>query len=110
MNEDLLTKAKQAESPEALVLLAKENGIELTDEKAAELFSQFHQCGELSENELSNVSGGGCVHDVPPTHVVEPTGAVPKCPVCGHDKDIGIRIKTTVVWVCSNKNCPNYFK
>lgn len=58
MNEDLLTKAKQAESPEALVSLAKENGIELTDEKAAELFSQFHQCGELSDNELSNVSGG----------------------------------------------------
>ena len=39
---------------------AKENGVELTEEQAAEYFAQMHQSGELSDEGLDNVSGGGC--------------------------------------------------
>ena len=42
LNKELLAKAKEAKTPEELIALAKENGMELADE------------------ELDNVSGGGC--------------------------------------------------
>ena len=39
---------------------AKENGMELTFEEAEECFARLHKSGELSDEELDNVSGGGC--------------------------------------------------
>ena len=60
MNKDLLGKARAAKSAEELRAMAKANNIELTEAEAAEHFSQLHQSGELSDEELSAVSGGGC--------------------------------------------------
>ena len=59
-NTELLEKAKEAKSAEELVSLAKENGMELTEEEAAAYFAQLNKSGELSDEELDNVSGGGC--------------------------------------------------
>ena len=53
-----LTKAKAAKSAEELIALAKENGIELTEEEAAKYFADLHKEGELADEELENVSGG----------------------------------------------------
>ena len=47
--KELFEKAKEAKSAEELLSLAKENGMELTDKS-----------GELSDEELDNVAGGGC--------------------------------------------------
>lgn len=61
MNNELIEKAKQAKSAEELLAIAKENGIEATEEEAKQYFAQMHPItGELSDNELDNVSGGGC--------------------------------------------------
>ena len=61
LNKELLTKAKAAKTAEELLTLAKENGIEMTAEEAQKIFAQLHpQTGELSDDELDNVSGGGC--------------------------------------------------
>ena len=58
---ELIEKAKSAKTPEELMALAKENGIELTEESAAAYFDRLHpQTGELSDDELDNVAGGGC--------------------------------------------------
>ena len=57
---ELLEKAKQAKSTEELLTLAKENGVELNKEEAQAYFDQFNKTGELSDDELDNVSGGGC--------------------------------------------------
>lgn len=43
---------------EELIALAKENGVEIAPEKAEELFEQMNANGELSDEELDNVSGG----------------------------------------------------
>ena len=59
-NTELLEKAKEAKSAEELLSLAKENGIEMTDEEGAAYFAQMKKNGELSDEELDNVAGGDC--------------------------------------------------
>ena len=61
MNRDLIAKAKEAKTVGELMALAKENGTELTEESAKAYFEQLHpKTGELSDEELDNVAGGGC--------------------------------------------------
>jgi predicted ribosomally synthesized peptide with nif11-like leader len=59
MNEQLLEKAKTANSAEELLSMAKEEGIELTEAEAAAYFNQLNAAeGELADEELDNVAGG----------------------------------------------------
>ncbi len=58
--KELFEQAKNAKSAEELLSLAKENGVELTKEDAEEYFAQINKNGELSDEELDNVAGGGC--------------------------------------------------
>ena len=67
-NEQLL-KAKAAKSAEELLALAKENGMEMTDDEAKKYFSDLHKEGELSDDELDNVSGGCGGDPTPKYHV-----------------------------------------
>lgn len=61
MNKELLAKAKSAKSLEELIAIAKENGMELTEESAQAYFELLNQqTGEIADEELDNVSGGGC--------------------------------------------------
>ena len=61
LNKELLTKAKSAKSLEELIAIAKENGMELTEENAQAYFKLLNpQTGEIADDELDNVSGGGC--------------------------------------------------
>ncbi len=61
MSKELIEKAKNAKAPEELLTLAKEHGMKLTEEEAAAYFEQLNlKTGELSDDELDNVSGGGC--------------------------------------------------
>ena len=59
LNKELVARAKEAKTPEELMALAKENGIDMTEESAASLFEQLNsKTSELSDSELDNVSGG----------------------------------------------------
>ncbi len=60
LTKEQLEKAKQAKSAEELLLLAKENGIGMTEEMAKEYFSELHKTGDISDEELENVAGGLC--------------------------------------------------
>ncbi len=61
INNELLKKAKGAETLEELINVAKENEIELNEEEAKAYFDMLHpKTGELSDDELDNVSGGRC--------------------------------------------------
>ena len=57
---EIMEQARGAKSPEDLLALAKELGVELTAEGAEETFGMLHKTGELSDEELDNVAGGGC--------------------------------------------------
>ena len=63
MNEEIIKKAAEARTPEELLALAKENGIELSGEQAKALFARLHPAsGELADDELDAVAGGGCIN------------------------------------------------
>ena len=59
LNKELVARAKEAKTPEELMALGKEAGIDMTEESAASLFEQLNsKTSELSDSELDNVSGG----------------------------------------------------
>ena len=60
ISKELLEKAKTAKSAEELLEMAKAENIELTEEEAAQAFAKMNKNGELSDEELDNVAGGGC--------------------------------------------------
>ncbi len=60
LNKELIQKAKEVKSAEELKALAKENGVELSDEQAADMFSKLNTSGELADDELDAVVGGAC--------------------------------------------------
>lgn len=62
-DKELLEKAKQANSPEELLEFAKEVDYPLDENGAKAYFERIHSFGELSEEELDSVSGGGCNWD-----------------------------------------------
>ena len=60
-SEELLEKAKQTKSVEELLALAGENNMEMTEDEAKAYFAKLNSApGELSDEELDNVAGGGC--------------------------------------------------
>ncbi len=48
MNEEILAKAREAQSPEELLKLAHENGMtDFTAENAIEYYAMMHRSGEI---------------------------------------------------------------
>ena len=60
ISKELLEKARTANSAEELLAMAKAESVELTTEEAVQAFAKLNKNGELSDEELDNVSGGGC--------------------------------------------------
>lgn len=56
--KELLEKARSAKTAEELLELSKAEGVELTAEEAEKAFADLHKSGELSDEELDNVTGG----------------------------------------------------
>jgi hypothetical protein len=60
-NTEMIEKAKAAKSVEELLALAKANNIDMTEDEAATYFAQLNpKSGELDDDELDAVAGGGC--------------------------------------------------
>lgn len=59
-DKEINLKLKACKTVEELKAFAKEIGYELTDEEAVAYFKKLTESGELSDDELSNVSGGTC--------------------------------------------------
>lgn len=57
--EELILKAKKAKSAEEIVAIAKENGLEVCIEDAQKYVEMNSQNGELSDEALDGVTGGG---------------------------------------------------
>ena len=63
-NKNLIEKARKVKSVDELITLAKDNGVELPLEEANKIFSEIKEYGEIKDDDLDKVSGGGCYrHD-----------------------------------------------
>ena len=60
ISKELSEKAKQAKTAEELLSMAKAEHIELNAEQAAKAFAELKRSGELADEELDHVAGGGC--------------------------------------------------
>lgn len=66
-------EARNTQSAEQLKELAKQNGLEMTDEEAAAYFELAHRerrTMELADEELENIAAGGCTQEGRPVTVV----------------------------------------
>ena len=60
-NTEMIEKAKAAKSTEELLELAKASNVEMTADEAATYFAQLNpKSGELDDDDLDAVAGGGC--------------------------------------------------
>ena len=59
-SKELLEKAKATKTVEELLELARKENINMTEKEATKIFADLHKSGELSDEELDNVAGGGC--------------------------------------------------
>ena len=69
ISKELIEKAQTAKSAEELLEMAKAENIELTEEEAAQAFAKMNKNGELSDEELDNVAGGGCPGGATPPEI-----------------------------------------
>ena len=61
LTNEIIEKAKAAKSAEELYEIAKANGVEMTTDEANTYFAQLNsKSGELDDNDLDSVAGGGC--------------------------------------------------
>lgn len=64
VNEEMMQRIVEVESPEGIKAIAAEYDVELSDEQASEMFADVQQLnaeqteGELSDETLAEVSGG----------------------------------------------------
>ena len=59
ISKEVLAKAMTCDTPEELVKLAKENGVELTKEQAEAYISEIEDI-DLDSSQLKEVAGGYC--------------------------------------------------
>ena len=61
LTPEMIEKAKAAKSAEELLELAKASNVEMTADEAATCFAQLNpKSGELDDDDLDAVAGGGC--------------------------------------------------
>ena len=61
MTREMLAKAMACKTPEALMALARENGMELSAEEAEAYFEELENFDmDVSEENMARVAGGGC--------------------------------------------------
>ena len=79
---EMIEKAKTAKNAEELLALAKENNVEMTADEATIYFAQLNpKSGELGDDDLSAVAGGGCTIREVGQKVQITSGE--SCPNCG---------------------------
>lgn len=76
VSKELLERAKTTKSAEELLAMAKAENLELTEAQAAKAFAELNKTGEISDEELDNVSGGGCGDNSPKGEVDSPSKLV----------------------------------
>lgn len=98
MTNEIMSKIKGAKSADELFNIAKENGFDISLEKAEDMFKKFNTSGELSDEELaSGVTGGksGC----------DKVAVFDQCPLC-HVKGHPMGVQHIYLSLPNNQKSP----
>ena len=84
---EMIGKAKSSKTSEELMEMAQAAGMELSAESANAYFDLLaSNTGELADNELDNVSGGGCYSDDRLVVTVGTQKSCFTCKTCGENR------------------------
>ena len=106
-NAEMIEKAKTVKSAEELLELAKANGVEMTADEAATYFAQLNpKSGELDDDDLDAVAGGGCGgsdNDNPAVGVGDKLQITSgkNCSSCGSNMGIAARLRKGAYIKCA---------
>lgn len=114
--------ARLAADPEALLDLARAEGIAMTAEEARDCFAKLHPpAGELADDELDAVSGGGCGNSAATPYPVgtcvgiidsrsSTAGELIRCGVCQGTRFVVTKVVDyNTVWVECEHHCKKAF-
>lgn len=105
MQQELIQKARHCKSIQKLLALAQENGVEITEEQAKDIFAKLNPAnGEIADEELDNVSGG-CGYEPEQPDESQVISYIP-CPSCGHNRWFVIWAENPCLLKCTNCGCP----
>ena len=119
--QEMRRRGAECASPEELAALARAEGLAMTDEEARALFTKLHPpAGELSDDELEAVSGGGCGGQKTPYPVgtavgildtrSDVPGALIRCGGCQGTRFVVTKVVDyNTVWVECEKHCKKAF-
>lgn len=105
---EMIMKGKNAKTVDELKTMAAQEGWNMCDDEAQAYFEEIqrfsanNQSSELSDDELDNVSGGGCLRDVPGEYE---SCSNYKC-TCGNELKKGGFIRTRADDGCIKWCCP----
>ena len=103
LTPELIEKAKAAKSAEELLALAKENNLEITAEEAKIYFEQLNANGEVSDDALDAVAGGGifgCSDDEEDKEEGTLNDMSCRCPRCKQSIRVGVGSSTIRCFNC----------
>ena len=106
-NAEMIEKAKTVKSAEELLELAKASNVEMTADEAATYFAQLNpKSGELDDDDLDAVAGGGCGgsdNDNPAVGVGDKLQITSgkNCSSCGSNMGIAARLKKGAYIKCA---------
>ena len=104
LTSEMIEKAKAVKSAEELLALAKENNVEMTADEAATYFAQLNpQSGELDDDALNGVAGGGCAENKQNKANEKEAIKSVTCPHCGKVGDFFVHMEVVdgYIWACS---------
>ena len=107
LKPEIIEKARTVKSVEELLLLAKENGIEITPDEATTYFAQLNaECCELCDNDIDSVTGGFLCENKEDARQRENESKVIHtivCPKCGAIGNWSVyhSCKGGYVWICN---------
>ena len=106
-NAEMIEKAKTVKSAEELLELAKASNVEMTADEAATYFAQLNpKSGELDDDDLDAVAGGGCGgsdNDNPAVGVGDKLQITSgkNCSSCGSNMGIAARLRKGAYIKCA---------
>ena len=107
INAEMIEKAKSAKSAEELLELAKASNVEMTADEAATYFAQLNpKSGELDDDDLDAVAGGGCGgsdNDNPAVGIGDKLQITSgkTCSSCGSNMGIAARVRKGAYIKCA---------